>query len=57
MKFITAYLLPPPKRAVLGYLGIPLSPGAQPEAPVPIVRKAEVDVCFYRRYKCLSHRH
>ncbi|KIK71526.1 hypothetical protein GYMLUDRAFT_149303 [Collybiopsis luxurians FD-317 M1] len=43
IKFITTYLLPPPKRAVLAYLGIPLVPGKQPEASVDIVRKAEVD--------------
>ncbi|KAF5383968.1 hypothetical protein D9757_006915 [Collybiopsis confluens] len=43
IKFITAYLLPPPKRAVLAQLGIPLAPGEQVEAPVDIIRKAEVD--------------
>ncbi|SJL13514.1 related to peroxisomal amine oxidase (copper-containing) [Armillaria ostoyae] len=43
VKFITTYLLPPPKKAVLAYLGIPLTPGGQPEAPTPITRKAEVD--------------
>ncbi|KDR85777.1 hypothetical protein GALMADRAFT_386616 [Galerina marginata CBS 339.88] len=43
VKFITCALLPPPKKVVLSYLGIPLSPGAKPEAPVEIVRKAEVD--------------
>ncbi|KAG1848527.1 copper amine oxidase [Suillus subalutaceus] len=31
-------------RAVLAALGIPLVPGGQPEAPTPIVRKAESDV-------------
>jgi primary-amine oxidase len=44
IKFITCTLLPPPKKAVLAYLGIPLSPGGKPDTPVPIVRKAEVDV-------------
>ncbi|KAJ7099470.1 copper amine oxidase [Mycena belliarum] len=44
VKFITCYLLPPPKKAVLAYLGIPLAPGAKPEAPVPITRKAEADI-------------
>ncbi|KAF8971756.1 peroxisomal copper amine oxidase [Flammula alnicola] len=43
IKFITCGLLPAPKKAVLAYLGIPLSPGAKPESPVPIVRKAESD--------------
>ncbi|KAK0466066.1 copper amine oxidase [Desarmillaria tabescens] len=43
VKFITTYLLPPPKKAVLAYLGIPLTPGGKPEAPTPITRKAEVD--------------
>ncbi|KAF8808159.1 peroxisomal copper amine oxidase [Phlegmacium glaucopus] len=43
IKFITCTLLPPPKKAVLAYLGIPLSPGGKPETPIPIVRKAEVD--------------
>ena len=44
IKFITCALLPPPKKAVLAYLGIPLSPGGKPDIPVSIVRKAEVDV-------------
>jgi primary-amine oxidase len=44
IKFITCYLLPPPKKAVLAFLGIPLAPGAKPEEPVPITRKADVDV-------------
>ncbi|KAF5352380.1 hypothetical protein D9756_006147 [Leucocoprinus leucothites] len=44
MKFILCNLLPSPKRAVLAYLGIPLEPGAKPEDPVPIIRKAEVDL-------------
>ncbi|KAF8204095.1 copper amine oxidase [Pholiota molesta] len=43
IKFITCCLLPPTKKAVLAYLGIPLSPGAKPEQPVPIIRKAESD--------------
>ena len=44
IRFITCYLLPPPKKAVLAYLGIPLDPGGKPEIPSEIVRKAEVDV-------------
>jgi len=46
VRFITNYLLPPPKRAVLAHLGIPLETGeaVKDEDRVPIVRKAEVDV-------------
>ncbi|KAF7350979.1 Amine oxidase [Mycena sanguinolenta] len=44
IKFITCYLLPPPKKAVLAFLGIPLGPGAPPEASVEITRKAQVDI-------------
>ncbi|KAJ3782694.1 copper amine oxidase [Lentinula aff. detonsa] len=43
VKFITTYLLPPPKKDVLAYLSIPLVPGKEPEPLVPITRKAEVD--------------
>ncbi|KAI6014122.1 copper amine oxidase [Pisolithus microcarpus] len=43
VKFITCILLPPPKRAVLAALGIPVAPGGKPEAPTKIVRKAESD--------------
>ncbi|PBK76288.1 hypothetical protein ARMSODRAFT_969032 [Armillaria solidipes] len=45
VKFIITYPLPSSKKAVLAYLGIPLTPGGQPEAPIPITRKAKVDVC------------
>ena len=44
VRFITNYLLPPPKKAVLAFLGIPLLTGEPPEAPTEIVRQAEVDV-------------
>ncbi|KAF9266379.1 peroxisomal copper amine oxidase [Marasmius fiardii PR-910] len=44
IKFVTCYLLPPPKRAVLAHLGISLTPGGSPEPAHPIVRKAEVDL-------------
>ncbi|KAJ6491696.1 copper amine oxidase [Mycena vitilis] len=44
IKFMTCYLLPPPKKAVLAFLGIPLAPGAEPEDRIPITRKAEVDL-------------
>jgi primary-amine oxidase len=46
IRFITNYLLPPPKRVVLAHLGIPLATGetVKDEDRVPIVRKAEVDV-------------
>ncbi|PCH34866.1 hypothetical protein WOLCODRAFT_27512 [Wolfiporia cocos MD-104 SS10] len=43
IRFITTYLLPPPKRAVLAFLSIPLNPGEKPEPPTEVVRKAEVD--------------
>ncbi|KAG5642009.1 hypothetical protein DXG03_003781 [Asterophora parasitica] len=43
IKFIALYLLPPPKKVVLAHLGIPLSPGAKPETPTPIIRQAEAD--------------
>ncbi|EED79256.1 predicted protein, partial [Postia placenta Mad-698-R] len=43
IRFITSYLLPPPKKAVLAYLGIPLDPGEKPERATEIIRKAEVD--------------
>ncbi|KAI0738234.1 peroxisomal copper amine oxidase [Daedaleopsis nitida] len=43
IRFITSYLLPPPKKAVLAFLGVPLQTGQKPESPVEIVRKAEVD--------------
>ena len=48
VRFITCYLLPPPKKAVLAALGIPLAPGGKPEAPTEIVRKAEADVSLDR---------
>ncbi len=44
IRFITSYLLPPPKKAVLAFLGIPLQSGEKPEPATEIVRKAEVDV-------------
>jgi hypothetical protein len=46
VRFITNYLLPPPKRTVLANLGIPLATGetVKDEDRIPIVRKAEVDV-------------
>ncbi|PFH44599.1 hypothetical protein AMATHDRAFT_11405, partial [Amanita thiersii Skay4041] len=43
VKFVTCMLQPPPKRAVLAHLGIPLAPGAKPEAATPIARRADVD--------------
>ncbi|THH12177.1 hypothetical protein EW146_g7798 [Bondarzewia mesenterica] len=45
VRFIANYLVPPPKRAVLAHLGIPLLTGekVREEDKVPIVRKAEVD--------------
>jgi primary-amine oxidase len=45
LKFITCYLLPPPKRTVLAHLGIPIDSNGTLEQPQgSIVRKAEVDV-------------
>ncbi|KAI0065136.1 hypothetical protein BV25DRAFT_1880805 [Artomyces pyxidatus] len=45
VRFITNYLLPPPKRVVLAHLGIPLTPGGKVSAEdkADIIRKAEVD--------------
>ncbi|KAH7886284.1 copper amine oxidase [Phlebopus sp. FC_14] len=43
VRFITCYLLPPPKKAVLAALGIPLIAGGKPETPTEIIRKAESD--------------
>ena len=49
VRFITTCLLPPPKRDVLAYLGIPLETG-KPAQPAPtIVRKSETDVCLFCR--------
>lgn len=52
IRFITNYLILPPKRAVLAHLGIPLTPGGKIEEKdkVPIVRKAEVDVSLFFHY-------
>jgi primary-amine oxidase len=45
IRFITCYLLPPPKRDVLAFLGIPLAPGEKPKPfEGSIIRRAEVDV-------------
>lgn len=44
VRFITTALLPPPKRDVLAYLGIPLQTGEKPGTAPTIVRKAEADV-------------
>ncbi|EJU05051.1 hypothetical protein DACRYDRAFT_76109 [Dacryopinax primogenitus] len=44
VKFTNAYVLQPPKRDVLAYLGIPLETGKEPEpAPESIPRRAEAD--------------
>jgi hypothetical protein len=55
IRFITNYLLPPPKRAVLAHLGIPLATGetVKDEDRVPIVRKAEVDVSLITLFSML----
>lgn len=45
LKFIVCNLLPPPKKQVLAYLGIPLVTGQKSDAhPGELPRKAEVDV-------------
>ena len=45
LRFIVCNLLPPPKKQVLAYLGIPLITGQDPDAhPGELPRKAEVDV-------------
>ncbi|KAG6830086.1 hypothetical protein H0H92_002258 [Tricholoma furcatifolium] len=52
IKFVTLYLLPPPKKVVLAHLGIPTSPGAKPEEATPIIRQAEADFLELNGYKC-----
>lgn len=45
LRFIVCDLLPPPKKHVLAYLGIPLVAGQEPdEHPGELPRKAGVDV-------------
>jgi primary-amine oxidase len=45
VRFLTCYLLPPPKKDVLAFLGISLAPGEKPQSfSGTLVRKAEVDV-------------
>jgi primary-amine oxidase len=44
IRFIACYLLPPPKKVVLAYLDIPLTPEGKAEIPSQIVRRAEIDV-------------
>ncbi|EJD38362.1 peroxisomal copper amine oxidase [Auricularia subglabra TFB-10046 SS5] len=47
-KFVTCALVPPPKHAVLAFLGIPIAPGQKPEAPPAVLdRRATVDVREY----------
>ena len=48
LRFIVCNFLPPPKRQVLAYLGIPLVTGQKPEVhPGELPRKAEVDVSIF----------
>ena len=64
VKFITANIIPPPKKDVLAFLGIPLQTGEAPETVSGYVRKAEVDVsetlyscviiCFNEVYRHLK---
>lgn len=45
IKFVTAALVPPPKKDVLAYLGIPTAPGQAPTpASIQLIRKGEIDV-------------
>ena len=49
LKFITSNLIPPPKRDVLAFLGVPLTTGEKPAAaPRSLDRRAGSDVspCF-----------
>jgi len=39
-------LVPPPKRLVLEYLGIPIAGEKLEKKEVKIIRKAETDVCW-----------
>jgi hypothetical protein len=56
VKFINSLLVPPPKRLVLGYLGIPTAVGERAEKKdVEIIRKAESDVCYSTFYSTLTH--
>lgn len=43
IKFVTCCVVPPPKKAVLSFLGIPATPGEKSEPPTQLVRKAESD--------------
>lgn len=51
LRFIVCNLLPPPKKQVLAYLGIPLVTGQGPEAhPGELPRKAEIDVSIPAKF-------
>lgn len=55
LRFIVCNLLPPPKKQVLAYLGIPLVTGQEPDAhPGELTRKAEVDVSIVLGYYLLQ---
>lgn len=63
LRFIVCNLLPPPKKKVLAYLGIPLVTGQEPDAhPGELPRKAEVDFidlltgCAYNSVLTLGER-
>ena len=50
LRFIVCNLLPPPKKQVLAYLGIPLVTGQKPDPhPGELPRKAEIDVSIVLR--------
>lgn len=55
LRFIVCNLLPPPKKQVLAYLGIPLVTGQKPDPhPGELPRKAEVDVSVSPKYLLLQ---
>lgn len=46
IKFITSNIIPPPKKDVLAFLGIPFQTGdSLAPKPTEITRRAEADVC------------
>lgn len=63
VKFGTCCLLPPPKRAVLAALGIPIALDQKPEQHIEIIRKAESDFFdvvngkYYNAVLSLQHGH
>lgn len=55
LRFIVCNLLPPPKKQVLAYLGIPVVTGQKPDPhPGELPRKAEIDVGILLIYHLLQ---